>query len=301
MFSNPFKKKKKERPPEEDIPGPPPAPRSRPQGRSQGGPQGPAPSGGQGGVAIPTNEVKALSSRGVPEPDIIRTLKREGYSINEIDQAMKDALRGRVSGDSAGPAGPGAQGPGGPPPIPSREQMPKELSYPTSQKLEEPDFDSSPLNRMKEQQQAPRDSGLPRGGDFMRRPSPPPRERDDQQRSRRKGSSMEKDEIEELAEIIVNEKLRGLKSKFSMMDTRFEELNKRIESIANEINSMKTKKSSDVKSIEEKIDVYSKNMGEIGGRMESVEKVLKDSLGPMLESMRSLSELVKSMKEKEGK
>lgn len=299
MFSNPFKKKKKESPPEEGMAGPPPAPRPSPQGGPQGRPQGPAPPGGGSSVAVPTNEVKALSSRGVPEPDIIRTLRREGYNINEIDQAMKEALRNKVSD---GPDYPGVQGPQGPlgqEHIPSREQMPRELSYPTSEKLEEPDFDSSPLNRMRNQQ-PPQDRGLPRGGDFTR-PSPPPAERSSPQRDSRSGTRMERDEIEELAEIIVNEKTRNLKSKFSIMDTRFQELNKRIDSLSNEINSIRTKKSSEVKGIEEKIDSYSKNMDEIGGRMESVEKVLKDSLGPMLESMRSLSELVKSMKEKEGK
>jgi len=52
----------------------------------------------------------------------------------------------------------------------------------------------------------------------------------------------------------------------------------------------------EVKGIEEKIDSYKQNMNELNGRIESMERALKDSLSPMLDSLRSLSETVRMLK-----
>ena len=74
MNLNPFAKKKPaEQAPQLDSSYGPQGPQGPP---GPPGPEGPAPPSGR---IVPTDEVKALSSRGVPEPDIIRTLRREGY------------------------------------------------------------------------------------------------------------------------------------------------------------------------------------------------------------------------------
>jgi len=65
------------------------------------------------------------------------------------------------------------------------------------------------------------------------------------------------------------------------------------------VNTIRSEKSNQVKGIEEKIDSYKQSMGEINGRIESMERALKDSLSPMLESLRSLSETVKMLKGKD--
>ncbi len=45
------------------------------------------------GPRIPTEKVVSLSSQGLSEPEIIKTLREEGFSPLEVDRAMKDALR----------------------------------------------------------------------------------------------------------------------------------------------------------------------------------------------------------------
>ena len=275
---NPFKKKEKgaEGLPMEGPIGPP-------------GPAGPGPPPAR--KIIPTDEVRALSSRGVPEPDIIRTLRGEGYSTSEIDQAMKEALKSRVSGEFSEPPNEYGERPlGGPPEtLPPREEIPKGLGYPTSEAEGGPEL-SPPYEAPAREPEFPE---TPRGGDFL---GPPPGRAAPP--GRRPSKSIDRKEIEELAEVIVDEKLRGMGERLKTIDTQFQQVNRKIDSLSEEINKIKSEKSGEVKGIEEKIDNYSKSMDELNGRIESMEKALKDSLSPMLGSMRSLSELVKSMKEK---
>jgi prefoldin subunit 5 len=46
----------------------------------------------------PTDRVVALSSQGLAEPEIIEVLRQEGYTPVQVDNAMKDALRGAATG-----------------------------------------------------------------------------------------------------------------------------------------------------------------------------------------------------------
>jgi len=264
-----------------------------PMDSSYGGPMGPpGPARAPERRIVPTDEVRAYASRGVPEPDIIRALRREGYSTNEIDQAMKDALRSRVSGDFYRQSNEYGERPlGGPPEdAPEREEIPRGLGYPGSDINEENELLPLPETDVRE----PEIPEMPEGGYF----EPPPR-RAPPARIQQRG--IDKREIEELAEVIVDEKLRDIRERFKAVDSQFQQITRKMDSVSDELNRIRSEKSSEVKGIESKIDGYSRNMDAINGRMESMEKALKDSLSPMLESMRSLAELVRSMKEKGAK
>ena len=52
----------------------------------------------------PSERVFTLSSQGLSEPEIIQTLRQEGYTPVQVDGAMREALRGAAAG-----TGPGAQ------------------------------------------------------------------------------------------------------------------------------------------------------------------------------------------------
>jgi hypothetical protein len=239
---------------------------------------------------VPTDEVRALASRGVPEPDIIRTLKREGYATPEIDQAMKDALRSRVAGDFYRPA----EAYEAQPEPPEEEEflergdLPRNMGYPGAD-LESTELPSQPFEPQMREPEMPE---IPEGEYFSR----PPVQRRPMPAGPKGG--IDKREIEELAEVIIEEKLRDIKDRFREVDMRFQQVGRKIDSFSEEVNRMRAEKSGEIKGIENKIDGYSKSMDEVTSRMESMEKALRDSLSPMLESLRSLSELVKSLKEK---
>ncbi|MEE9323134.1 MAG: hypothetical protein V3U72_01180 [Candidatus Aenigmarchaeota archaeon] len=274
MNLNPFKKKKRAGEPM-SMEGPMGTP----------GPAGPPPSR----KIIPTDEVRALSSRGVPEPDIIRTLRTEGYSTSEIDHAMKEALKSRVSGETGPPTEYGERPLGGPPgALPQREEIPRSLGYPSSEVAGGPELPPPPSF---ETPRGPEFPEKPRGEDFFR---PLPGRVAPSKRGPAKG--VDRKEIEELAEVIVDEKVREMRERIKAIDTQFQQVNSKMDMLSGEMNKIRSEKSGEVKGIEDKIDIYSKNIGELTGRMESMEKAFKDSLSPMLESLRSLSDLVKSLK-----
>jgi hypothetical protein len=287
MGLNPFGKKKKGR--SEDYPG------EAPYGPSQGMPRPPD------RKIVPTDEVRALSSRGVSEPDIIRNLRREGYSTTEIDQAMKDALRSRVSGDfynNRPVVNEYGEASLGPPPenAPSREELPRNLGYPISAGEDDDDLPPPPYEPQQGQQaQEPEYPEMPSGEYFepvpqRRMPAP--------SRMLQRGGGIDRKEIEELAEVIVEEKVRELRERFKAVDMQFQQYSRKLDSVLDEISRMRNDKSGEIHGIESKIDNYNRSMEGVNARIESMEKALRDSLSPMLESLRSLADLVRSMKEK---
>jgi|GEM_PF-709151 len=50
----------------------------------------------------PTERVMTLSSQGLSEPEIIQTLREEGYTPVQVDTAMREALRGVAAGTGPG-------------------------------------------------------------------------------------------------------------------------------------------------------------------------------------------------------
>lgn len=279
MKLNPFKKKKPKEPP-----APP-------------GPPAPPPGGGD----VPREEVKSLSSQGVPEPDIIRTLRREGYTTTEIDQAMKEALRDRVSGGEQTPPPPPRERPPRPerreplPPdegLPEREDIPRNLAYPGSDAMDL-NLGRPPAETQRPRPSEPEFPEIPKGRDFGKypeKPAPPgkPRTR----------GGVDKREIEELAEVIVDEKMRAMDGRFRSLESKFTQLSNRIEALSHDLNRMRSEKSGEVKGIEKKIDDYAGSINQVNSKIESMEKAFRDSMSPMLDSVRSLSDLVKTMKSK---
>jgi hypothetical protein len=215
---------------------------------------------------------------------------------------MKEALRSRVSRERYPPPRRSPYPPEPEPPEysdedypppeteePFPEELPRQLAYPGTD-VGEPLPERFPVPR------EPEYPDMPRGGDFAgesrMRPeisAPSPR--------RSAKSGVDRREIEELTEVIVDERVRELRERFKSVQSQMKQTESRIESLANEINRLKMDKGGDVRGIEQKIDNYSKGMQELNGRIDSMERALKDSLSPMLESLRSLSDTIKALKE----
>ena len=64
------------------------------------------------------------------------------------------------------------------------------------------------------------------------------------------------------------------------------------------LTQVKGVKRSEVDDIKTTVESYKESMSELASRMEAMERALKDSLTPMMQSLRSLSETVKVSKEK---
>ena len=261
----------------------------------------------RGAGRIPTDRVNELSSQGLSEPEIIRTLRNEGYSPIEVDRAMKGAIR-----TAAGAVPPAPVRPAYPPPYPEpepeeelEEEPRRKMLFPEEARPmqraapPEPPFTSDILERMeKDEAELPEIPGMEEERespeDFEEEaPLPPIRRKLD----RRERGWEKRREFEEVAEGIVEEKIEEFRKEIEDVTDRFRELSSRLSRVEAEINRVQGEKKSDADDIRVRIDRYRESMGEISARMESIERAVKDSLTPMMQSMRSLSDTIKALKE----
>ena len=284
----------------------------------------------------PTSRVLTLSSQGLSEPEIIQTLRQEGFSPVQVDTAMREALRGAASG-----AGPAAR-PAGPryvqqqeyepqeyrprrPEPPSLDEFPEEAPpYPRQQRTQLPPIPQPPMD-FEEFKRSNRELGFPEipgreAEDDIPRRGMEPEERMPRPRMRPEDEFAEEDEerpisrfgprnrdrgekrhaIEELTEGVVEEKWQDFRRKIDDMSSMFEQLNERISALEQKLGQAQGEKKSDLVEIEDKIDTYKHSIDEIQSRMESVEHAMKDSLTPMMQTLRSLSETIKALKDRKG-
>ncbi len=288
-------------------------------------------------MRVPVEEVNTLSSRGFSEPEIVNALKKQGYSLPEIDQGMKGALRNAASGGS-GIAPLGREQPFeenlGPIPKGNTFQPPPgmEIEHP-SFKATGGGFDDLKFNRPPPTQEyvdnyqtpqiqeppSPRDDfdtpqmrpsndfEVPTGNQFdtsipaPRQYKPEPVEKPlpslDTTSYEKKVS---KKQIEELVEVIIEEKWHDMKSKLNGMDTKFLETNNKIVALENLMRQMRSERADELKHIENKIDNYKGSMDDMNGKIQSMENAMRDSLTPLISTLRSLSETINNLKEKKS-
>ena len=108
-------------------------------------------------------------------------------------------------------------------------------------------------------------------------------------------------EVEELIEVTVEEKWKEVEKKVKELDARFAEMDSRLKGLESQIDDVRKEEQKKDVEISTKIDTYKDSMGEITTKMEGMESALKGALESVLESNRSLSEAVRSLKERHSR
>jgi hypothetical protein len=198
------------------------------------------------GKGMPIDRVKELSGKGFSEPDMIDVLRKEGYSPEEIDSALTEALKMGVSGVT-------------PPAQQQQEQMPL---LPALQPVEAavqniPIMPETSLPQNYYQQQYP---------------------------------------TEEYVEYLVRERMGGVDEKINEFTIRYEELEKRMQTVWDQLNTIATGRSTEQQQILQKLDVFKDSLVEMETRMGSLEKAFRETLPALIESVRALSDLVGRVK-----
>lgn len=281
---------------------------------SKGGGAGP-PRGGS--RSSPNERVKELSSQGLSEPEIIRALKDEGYSPIQVDSAMRNVLKESVGGPQQKPMDA---------PLPGEAvgRHPQDMPGPTGQEESEdlgepprppmPEFGSSRDTlhmpalpgekphefREEEEKDEEQPIFMPPKTPYLTHP--PTEEGEDEEieplkvHSRREAREDRRRAIEELVESIVDEKWSHMRSELGDVEDRFHEMESKIMELQTVLDQIRGEKKSELQDIDTKIDSYKQSISEISERMESIEQAMKDSLTPMLQSLRSLSDTIKTLK-----
>ncbi len=239
---------------------------------------------------MPANErVTSLTSQGFSEAEIIKMLREEGYSPFDIDHMMKQAVKTAAAPPFQQPY----QRPGEMPPPP---QQPR----PMQQQRPMPGEPFRPLPRQPYQEdefgfpdEKHAEPDLPQLPTFNFRP---PQEFRPQEGVPGKKPTMERQQLEEITEAIVDEKWRNFEKEVNDMNSRMNQIMLRIDNIENMVNQLKGTEKNEIEEIKTNIGKYRENLVEMSSKMESIEKAVKDSMTPMLQTLRSMSDALRSMR-----
>jgi len=188
---------------------------------------------------IPADRVKELSDKGFSEPEIIDVLRKEGFSAEEIDRALTQALELRISGAPESQPGLPTFGQ----PQPQTPQMPQ---------IPEPSLQYPPVT--------------------------------------------EGYGTEELVESIVHEKMADVDEKLAEFRVKHADLERNISNLHNQLLILTKGTSQTEQAIVAKLDSLKDSLIDINARMSSLEKAFKDALPALIESVRSLTDLVQRFK-----
>jgi hypothetical protein len=101
---------------------------------------------------------------------------------------------------------------------------------------------------------------------------------------------------EEYVEYLVRERMGGVDEKINEFTIRYEELEKRMQTVWDQLNTIATGRSTEQQQILQKLDVFKDSLVEMETRMGSLEKVFRETLPALIESVRALSDLVGRVK-----
>ena len=194
---------------------------------------------------VPIDRVRELAGRGFSEPEMIDVLRKEGFSPEEIDSALTEALRRGVTKH----AEEGAKEPPKPE-LPTLEQLIPEKKE--SKELEVPE------------------TSLPeKYYDYS---------------------------TEDYINAVVEARMSEVDEKIRELSLRYQELEKIVKTIHNSIEELTKARGSEQQKILNRIEEFSSNLNDVNIRLGGVEKAFKETLPALIESVRSLSDLVQRMK-----
>jgi hypothetical protein len=216
---------------------------------------------------VPTDRVRELASRGFSEPDMIDALRKEGFAADEIDKALTDALKMGVSGMAPPRAEPM------PATLPQLEQFqPSVAAVPQLPETSLPQdyFQPQPQQQWTQQQwQQPQQS--------------------QQSQQQSYGS-------EEYIEYLVKERMSDIDERVQEFTIRYQELEKRMQAAYDQLTALSQTRTSEQQQILNKMDSWKDVLQDVDNRMTGLERAFKDTLPPLIESVRSLSDLVERLK-----
>lgn len=189
----------------------------------------------------PIGRVNELSSKGFSELEIVDVLRKEGYSAEEIDKALTQALR---TGITTAP-----------------QPVQEESKLPT---LEE-------ILPKAEMPQVP-ETSLPE--EYSSQGYSP----------------------EEYINYVVEERMNEASKPIGEISLKTKELEKRIEMMYEQVNTLIQTRTSEQTQILDRIDSFKENISDMDIRLGGMEKAFKEALPPLIESVRALCDLVQRFK-----
>lgn len=210
---------------------------------------------------IPLERVRNLSARGMPENDIIRVLRGEGFSFEQIDQALAQAVRIEIAG-----------------PAPSSFQelppLPKEFApTPTEEREAREEFLPPTSTEVPSAPILPEEELLP-----LEREAP--------------ASSVGLAETEAVVEEMIEERFSEVVNRFSAVDDRIKKVDERALTLNVQISDLNKQLREAQDALRLNIDGVNVKISDLEPRIASLEKAFKDIIPNLVDTVREVRELV---------
>jgi|GEM_PF-833503 len=240
---------------------------------------------------LPTDRAMELMSRGFSEIDTIDVLRREGFSPDEIDSALEEAIRRGTVGMA--------------------QQQPAPVAAPES-------YGYPSLGQTYEQYQEPRPVFPPRREQTQPQPSPPqpaditspdfnlPTIEEISSKSQADVLTVPETSLpeeyyqgyptEEYIDYVVQEHMQEFDKKLSEFSVLYKDMEKRFIEMNERLKESSKIRSAGQQQVINKMDNLNETVGDLNMKISGLEKAFKDTLPALIESVRALSDIVQRMK-----
>lgn len=211
---------------------------------------------------IPIDRIRDLASKGFSEPEIIDILRKEGHSPVEVDRGLAQALK--VSVTSEAPVSYQSQPlPSNPPqPTPSQQQLPE---LPTLEQIQQ-----QPQRQASQQLEIP-ETSLPQ--EYYSSYS-----------------------TEEYIDYLVSQRVTELYDRFNELSDKNDELSKKLEEIKSKLAQLEGNKAVEQQASSTRVDELRGVVTDVNARIGGLEKAFKDTLPSLIESVKTLADLIQRFK-----
>ncbi len=221
---------------------------------------------------VPVDRVLDLSKQGKSDAQVSESLRKEGFAASDIDKAYAGAVKSAV----AAPAPMASQQFA---PLSEVQQAPVTDFEIPSQRTEEYPAEMPQEAGPVETQEAGWTPEVPETGIMGMGMAPP-----------------STGELEEIVESVVEEKWKDLQERLEDMHDRIDAIEGKITTLTVQVNTLKDAGTSERGSIESKIDEYKDSINGIESRIGSIERAFKETLPSMIDSVKSITEVVEKLK-----
>jgi hypothetical protein len=276
---------------------------------------------------IPVDMVQRMAASGMDEPDIAARLTNQGFSSNQIDIAMREALKAQISAPPFRQPGPFPQAPPAPeeqegPEVPATPTMefparqpepPRQMSQPVQQPMQQrpPAYPSPsampprrPLGLMPpaEAMRPRADVGVPPERLVraetrpVQYPTAPSSEEMFGRQPQRVPEAATEITVEEIVEGIVAEYWTEFEDRLDNFERRDIQLQAQIQDLKKGMGELESRLKTREADMVGKLENMNESMTGIQGRIGSIEKVFKDFLPQMGENVRTMTEAIEKLK-----
>lgn len=244
----------------------------------------------------PIDRVREMASRGFSEPEMIDILRRDGFSADEVDKALTQALRIGVTGEQ-----PQQQQQWQPVYQQQPQQQNQQFQWPSQQQVP-PAQQQQP---QQQQYQQPEPQPQRQQGSMGGLPTLESLEIQPQQEtmpqipetSLPEGYYSQQYASEEYIDYLVQQRVAEVTEKVQDFQKRYTDLQKKIEELSAELRSASAAKTgANQGQVMAKMDSFAETVSDVDNRLSGLEKAFKETLPALIDSVRALSDLVQKVR-----